>query len=558
MQKTILTVSIFIAWLHCVVGQTNCPVSNPNLASLSKSGIFANFHSNGNMFSDSENLYGLIPYYDSAVSAQQPTSVFDAGIWIGGVDPGGNLKLARQDYVSAPQNSNYYPGPLNDQGLLIPNACQDWDKVFYVTAAQITAHRADFADDGLVQNKQPTIYGWPGRGNPEFEALNGFALPNSFKSLAPFFDVNNDGVYHPDAGDFPCVQLRGFDAFVPAEFVWAVFNSMKPTNALTFTPQIEVQLTAWTFGCTDNPALNNAVFTAHKVINSQVEAIDSAFFGIWTDFDLGCYTDDYMGCHPASSTFFAYNANSNDSNNCAGMPYASFGANPPVQAATFLNKPMHSFLPSSLSLSNGSTPSATYNALTGRWFDGLPITPSGTGYNPSASIATATNFAFSGDPREANQWSMRSAHIPLDDFKCMASVELVDFLPGAVEEIVTVWSTYNQGGDYLSNYQTMLNGVTEIQALYDTKFTSVCNAISATQSPALANFGVQPNPATTEINIICPISKKMHIEFIDQLGRVVMAKTIDHDNSKIEIAQLPSGIYVLKAQGFAPVKWLKL
>ncbi|MEO0728273.1 MAG: hypothetical protein AAFZ63_27240, partial [Bacteroidota bacterium] len=41
------------------------------------------------------------------------SSIFAAGVWLGGRDPGGNLKIAAQQYGRASGNFDYYPGPLN-------------------------------------------------------------------------------------------------------------------------------------------------------------------------------------------------------------------------------------------------------------------------------------------------------------------------------------------------------------------------------------------------------------------------------------------------------------
>jgi Secretion system C-terminal sorting domain len=558
MKKTILLFALTFICAGWLVAQAPCSVLTPNRADLKLTGTFANVHSQGNLFSAGSGISGLIPYFDSTISTTQATTIYDAGVWIGGIDQGGNLKFARQDYISSPQYSSYYPGPLDDQGLLIPDACAQWDQVFYVTSAQIAAHRADQADDGIVQNKQANIYGWAGKGNPHFAQYNGFSLPPLARSLAPFFDLDNDGNYNPDAGDFPCVWIGGFDAFVPAEITWTVFNARKPNQGFSNRLHFEFQLTAWAFGCTDFPELDHAVFTAHKVINLNGEPIDSVYMGIWTDFDLGCYTDDYMGSHPASNTFFAYNALATDAANCGGVSFPNFGTNPPVQAATFLNRPMFSYLPSSTSLSNGSSPAATYNALTGTWFDGVPITPGGTGYNPG-NTTNITKFAFAGDPRDASQWSMRSANIPLDDFLGVATVEFGQCLPGQVEEVVMVWSAHNGGGDHLSNYQSMLDGVADIQQLYDAKFAGVCGTnLSDASEPDLPIYSVHPNPASTFLQIDWQDAMSGQLSIFDALGRLVMSPMITAQSSQISIAHLPSGNYMLRAEGFAPVKWVKI
>lgn len=42
------------------------------------------------------------------------SSIFAGGVWLGGMDPGGNLKIAAQQYGRSGGNFDYYPGPLNE------------------------------------------------------------------------------------------------------------------------------------------------------------------------------------------------------------------------------------------------------------------------------------------------------------------------------------------------------------------------------------------------------------------------------------------------------------
>ena len=151
----------------------------------------------------------------------------------------------------------------------------------------------------------PSIAGWPARDNPFFAGIYGFDLPtNAQQGLAPFYDKNGDAVYNPLDGDYPAVFQQGKPPFVPAQMAWTVFNDVgfgnpgTPAGAIAL--QMETQLLAWVFNCTDQPVLNNTVFTSHKTIYHGTEALDSTAIALFTDFDLGCYLDDYQGCNPAT------------------------------------------------------------------------------------------------------------------------------------------------------------------------------------------------------------------------------------------------------------------
>ena len=100
------------------------------------------------------------------------------------------------------------------------------------------------------------------------------------------------------------------------------------------------------------------MFSAHKLINYSTEPADSFTLAMYIDFDLGCYRDDYIGCHPATNTVFGYNRTNTDlaAASCDGV--LSFGDNPPVQAVTFLNKGLDYFIPI-FNASVGNPPAAT-------------------------------------------------------------------------------------------------------------------------------------------------------------------------------------------------------
>src|SRR5690606_30194708 len=48
------------------------------------------------------------------------------------------------------------------------------------------------------------------------------------------------------------------------------------------------------------------------LINRAVDRIDSTFFAMWVDPDLGCYTDDYIGCDTSTNLMYVYNQDPTD------------------------------------------------------------------------------------------------------------------------------------------------------------------------------------------------------------------------------------------------------
>ena len=56
----------------------------------------------------------VVPKVDVSTGAQEVSSIFAGSVWIGGVDPGNNLKLACQTFRNDGRN-DFWPGPLRDE-----------------------------------------------------------------------------------------------------------------------------------------------------------------------------------------------------------------------------------------------------------------------------------------------------------------------------------------------------------------------------------------------------------------------------------------------------------
>jgi hypothetical protein len=484
---------------------------------------------------------------------QNPSTIFTAGLWLGGVDPGGNLKLAASDY----RNNNSFDfsaGPLKPDGTTDGNTCSNWDRHFRVTDDRIVAFLASLpltADQ--LKSLYPEIAGWPGMGNPHFEDVNGFSLPNG-QGLAPFYDGNSNGIYDPLNGDYPAVLVRGMFPFVPAEVVWCVFNDQKGGGIHSASGgkplQMEIQLTTWTFDCPDVPVLDRTLFTVHKFINRASDNCDSTFVGIWADIDLGCYLDDYVGCSPELSTIFAYNQDAVDGqpgSTCLGTP--TFGDTPPVQTISFLNRPLDKFnVPNSTG--SGNPPGTTdpqsaiqyYNYLTGSWRDGSPITQGGNGYGGTVPV----DHHYPDDPSDPNGWSMCSELIPVGDVRLLGSSKLGLLQPGEVDELVMGWA-FHTDQDLPCGLGSAMEEVQVLRNIYAGGFDLVCSALSTSVLPK-ESIRLMPNPASTQVLVQHKDLAPTAIRMVDVQGRVVLEQTagFGQNESTVNTAGLSSGLYTLQ------------
>ena len=68
---------------------------------------------------------------------------------------------------------------------------------------------------------------------------------------------------------------------------------------------MEIQVQAFAYATNDE--INDMTFQRYKLINRAIESIDSTYFAIWVDADLGCPDDDFVGCDIDRSLAFVYN-----------------------------------------------------------------------------------------------------------------------------------------------------------------------------------------------------------------------------------------------------------
>jgi len=182
--------------------------------------------------------------------------LFSGSLWMAGLDEGDNLHMAAQTYGGS-ATTDFWPGPIVN-GSTSTDLCANWDRFFSVTNADIESHKADFDDNGTIDNPIPTsILGWPGAGNLFFTITNGFDLPNS-SNLAPFFDRNQNGVYEPMEGDFP--KIKGDQA------TWWVYNDVGNIHGSSMGEAIRMEIQVMAYAYENGvDAINNATFYEYKL-----------------------------------------------------------------------------------------------------------------------------------------------------------------------------------------------------------------------------------------------------------------------------------------------------
>jgi hypothetical protein len=492
MKKQLLLAAIFIASCYSKdINAQNC-VESIAKEYIQNSDMKIMFRNGGDMFWDGSSAQYAVPYVYN--QPNQVHATFAAGTWMGGYDPGGNLLLAAQTYRSS--GNDYWAGPLDPlTGTVLD--CTGFDHIWKVQRWAVEQHIVDYNDNGIINGPTDlSLLQWPGKNNPHFLAQMGFDLPFS-QDLAPFYDRNNDGIYDPLAGDYPVFEDGNQNA-IAEEVLWSVFNDNGDLHTQTNgnALKVEVQQTAYLFTCSNDPLLNKTLFVKHKVISRSVVPISDYYYGVWSDFDMGCSQDDYVGTIPSKNTIYAYNQDNYDDNPCGPGGQLGYGANPPVQAVTILNHPLaHSTYHTNSSSSPTGDPANTmgyYNLLSGKFADGTPMTTGGDGYDPGNPNAVVADYMFPDNPNDPLGWSMVTENLSGLDQRIIGSIYKDTLLPGETFVVDLAYSYHrNLDSSHLQNVNLMYQEIDMVQQYYDNNF----NLIACAQPTYCASNCVYPGDA---------------------------------------------------------------
>ena len=412
----------------------------------------------------------------------ETSSIFAGALWLGGIDMGGNLKLAAQTYGNANGRMDYLPGPIDDNtSSTLPSGCEQFRNIWKINRGDILQVKEDFEENGTIDLPLPDdVLSWPARGNPHFESIMGFPLPD--QELAPFFDRNGNGLFEPMEGEYPLLDAQ-WPTAIPDEMTWTVFNDIQaPHTESTGLPiGAEVHFMAYSFNCTDDEVLNHTVFTRHKVFNKSGEDLSDFRIGIWLDVDLGCYIDDYFGCDTLLNSLYFYNSDNDDNDpTCTGI--GTYGVDPPVQAITFLNQPLDhltyynngGFGVPIFATTDPADAVDFYNYMRSIWLDITPFTFGGNAYDLTSN--DLTNHVFTDPPSDPNGWSLVNAQLPLQDRRTVMSTGPFD-LPAGSHRVLDAAFSYHRspGADHLGNVDVALSEIPSVIDFYENGLMENCS-----------------------------------------------------------------------------------
>lgn len=431
----------------CSPAQSSAELSVNNVRTI----IFSGSDMWWDLFGNSSAYY-LVPKVEDR--SKGASSNFAGNVWFGGLDIGGQLKIAAQTYRQS--GVDFWTGPLSIQDASITSdICNKYDKIFKLKRAEVDAFV--LAEGGIT----PNIRDWPGNGDISL---------NQAELLAPFVDINGDNRYVPEEGDYPYYDVynNGLKDNLGVckarvfgdETLWWVYNDNGSNHVATGGKAIGMEIRAQAFAFKTTDEINNMTFYNYQLINRSSFALLNTYMTVWTDADLGYYGDDYIGCDVKRGLGYIYNADANDES-VAGTP--GYGAYCPALGCDFFQGPINkingidddndgvtdedgeqmgmtkflyfnnSFAGVPIQTTDPQNSTQYYQYMTGFWRDGTPFTCGGNGYGG----ITATDFVYPADTYTngacgAAPWSESGIS---GDRRFMQSSGPFELQPGAVNYI---------------------------------------------------------------------------------------------------------------------------
>ncbi|MGL4599263.1 MAG: T9SS type A sorting domain-containing protein [Bacteroidia bacterium] len=543
MKNTLFTFAALVM-LHTSWGQSNLTTSINQV----KAGINAG---SDLFWNTSSNAQFEVP------AGNGSHAIFAGNLWIGGLDSSDQLHLAAQTYRQ--RGIDFFQGPIMSSGNYSAATDALWNVVWKINKTTIDS----FILWTINPNQYPNyvvpaiIQNWPGNGN-----VNLGQTPR----LLPYVDVDGDGVYNYNVGDYPCI--KGDQA------IFIIFNDDRNAHTETGGTKLGIQVIAMLYGYhLSGSPVDTALFLEYQISNLSSNNYHDVYVGNWTDFDLGYAFDDRIGCDVTRQLYYAYNGGAND---------AYYGSNPPAQCVMYLNMPlaplndavdndqdgsidelgeqvtMNYFKMYSNDFSVIGDPSNAegfYNYISGRWRDSSSVTYGSNGYQglipakymfPAAS--DPNGFGTGGVPQAP--WDEISAGFGDGDRRGVGSAG--PFLLNAGTTVSCTYAyVYGRGSaGPASSIVAMQNAADAVRAFYNTTQASACNPAPTGLGylPKPAEMSVFPNPANDLLFVNFTAKNTMaQFDIMDVTGRVLKSETLATASQQvISLNGLPAGVYLLR------------
>ncbi|MEM7161149.1 MAG: T9SS type A sorting domain-containing protein [Bacteroidota bacterium] len=328
MKNCALTIlALFIAFL--VQSQTAAPCFTPTaFGELNINNVRTIVSSAGNFGRDRTNGPGGPGYEVPKGSGIHP--IFDSGFWIAGTTESGIPLASGQVYRQS--GVDFWPGPISDNGAIPVEGqkCEEYDRVWSIYRWEVDRHRLYF--DRLEQDQISNTF----TAN-QFPFQNGYRIPEDIIEwpahgevsigesweLAPYIDRNDNGYYDPEKGDYPAFYYPEFGLMdieyylLGDQITWTIYNDIAQVQSQSGGEPVKIEVHEMRYAFYGSEHLSNSTFSRHKIESRNSQELKNVSFAYWTDTDLGCFGDDYIGCDVQRDLGYSYNGDLLDEN-CSG------------------------------------------------------------------------------------------------------------------------------------------------------------------------------------------------------------------------------------------------
>jgi len=559
---------------------------------LDVNNVKARINANNYLFNDPT---GSSVGYEYPINSGKST-IYSMNLMLLGQDINGQLKGNLPQLINS---SDLHAGPIMNPSEYATSA-QAWDRVWKVDCSTIQTFKDWYQAgvDDVLNGTNTQVTNFPGYSIPQSIIdwpAHGDVSKGQALLIAPFFDMNGDNIYDPSSGDYPLI--KGDQA------IFFVYNDERD---FALAPKIrsEVRVMAYAFGNTLDSALENTIFVNYEIINYSTFHVLDTYVAFDVDFDIGNYSDDFVGSDVQRASFYAYNGDSFDED-ASGL--LGYGSNLASQSVVILNgpwldndgvdNPYTIFMQDAID-SNGyvydycglgfgdgivdnerssldyfinyggggaqGTPVSAldyYNYTRGIWRDGSTLVYGGNGHSIGGGVVPA-KYAYTGisDPwtwgtqgvvTNPLNWSeINEGNVP-SDRKGIGSMGGFSLQPGAVNRIdIALVSAIDYTGSGNQAPLTIMNErIDSVRSYFCNNQISSCASggfSTAIKTEEIDNkiLVIAPNPFTNSFSVNYKLDgKQATLSIYNLIGEQIMTQKIIKETNVVDLSNQPSGVY---------------
>lgn len=508
-----------------------------------------NIHAGISVHGDLWTIHGSQPFCSFTTDTNKQIAG-PGGLWLSGYDAGGKLHLAAS--TAGFSGYDYWPGILDARDTLTVDNSSNWDRLWVVRGSDIDYVKANpipITTPLSVGGIYETILSWPGRSNRyAVGKMSSLTIPDD---MAPFKDVNGNGIYEPLSGEYPAIKGD--------LTTWWTFSDNGPTHNRTNGKPLGVEIHAMSYGYKRGTLVDNIMYYEYTIVNKSSNVYHDFRIGLWNYPVLGRDSiNNYIAFDSARRMAITYSANNFD-----GTP-GGFGSSLPISAITMIVLPgdtsSHLEPAGSFTYYNNDTSKFGHpivdteynNYMRSKLRNGQHFTNNFSGAGKPAygfGAGADCNYVFPGDPANISEWSECVSNNKTNNRRYVLSSNDFTLYPGAEKKIVfamiTTLPDLNNGCPFAD--------FTGIQRVADTAWAVYRNPpapkpVEAKNLTAINSIKIYPNPA----------NDKLFVEYSDGMtgdGQItvqniigqVMSITSQRANgvTTVDISKLPAGFYTL-------------